>query len=162
MKPEDQDAMRRRVRDTVVLLEHKEGSRMVDVREIGTLVRVLGVNPTGVQVAGLVEQLNGMVNEGDVLMPLSYVEQVVTAFMVAQEAALFRDDYHTLLRAFRAFDPDGKGFIMAEQLKAALGTKGEALSEDEANKMLAFAADDDGKIFYEDYAAKMAKDGRSI
>eukprot|EP00955_Chlamydomonas_euryale_P049089 354173-Chlamydomonas_euryale.AAC.8 len=71
--------------------------------------------------------------------------------MVAQEAALFRDDYHTLLRAFRAFDPDGKGFIMAEQLKAALGTKGEALSEDEANKMLAFAADDDGKIFCESW-----------
>ncbi len=26
----------------------------------------------------------------------------------------YRDDYHTLLRAFRAFDPEGKGYIEVE------------------------------------------------
>ena len=64
-----------------------------------------------------------------------------------------------ILRAFRAFDTDGKGYVMAEVLKSAL-MRGDAMTEDELFKMFGTAADESGKIYYEDYAARLANDGR--
>ncbi|KAG1665615.1 hypothetical protein FOA52_011446 [Chlamydomonas sp. UWO 241] len=135
---------------------------MLELKEVGTLVRYLGVNPTGAQIAALVEQLNALVGEGEVLLPSQHVEAVVANFMATQQASLFRDDYHTLIRAFRAFDPEGKGYVMGDQLKSALGSKGEMMTEDELTKMLGFGTDEEGKLYYEDYSAKLANDGRSI
>lgn len=145
------ESIKKKVREAVVLFEHKEGSKTVDQKDIGTLVRYLGVNPTNAQVAMIVEQLNALNADAEPssLMPLEHVETIVSNFMVQQQAALFRDDYHTLIRAFRAFDTEGKGYIMAEQLKNALTAKGETFSEDEVNKMLGYAADDSGRIFCE-------------
>ena len=50
---------------------------------------------------------------------------------------LIRDDYHKLLRAFRAFDPEGKNFLEAETLKGIVMGHGEAFSSQEASNMLA-------------------------
>lgn len=36
------DAARKRVLEAVMLFEHKEGSRLVDIKDVGTLVRSLG------------------------------------------------------------------------------------------------------------------------
>lgn len=51
------EATKKRVREAVTLFEHKEGSKSVDIKEIPTLVRYLGVNPTGVQLTQLTDQL---------------------------------------------------------------------------------------------------------
>jgi len=51
------EATKKRVRDAVVLFEHKEGSKSVDIKEIPSLVRYLGVNPTGVQLTLITDQL---------------------------------------------------------------------------------------------------------
>ena len=51
------------VRDSVSLLEQKDGSKLVDMADIGTLVRSLGVNPTGVQINIIMDQLAAL-NEG--------------------------------------------------------------------------------------------------
>lgn len=163
MKGDQLDGIKKRVREAVVLFEHKEGSKLVDLKDIGTLVRSLGVNPTVAQVSVLTEQLSTLSGDSDTtLIPMEHIETIVSNFLVQQEAALFRDDYHTLIRAFRAFDAEGKGYIVADQLKLALTSKGEAMSEDEVNRLLAYAADDNGRIFYEDYAQRLANDGRSI
>ena len=79
--------------------------------------------------------------------------------MVSQEDALIRDDYHMIIRAFKAFDTEGKGYVMAETMKNAL-MRGDALTDDELLKMFGSAADESGKIYYEDYAARLANDGR--
>ena len=73
---------------------------------------------------------------------------VVTGFMLQQEASVMRDDLFTLIRAFRAFDPDGKGYIDADQLKMIMTSRGENFTEDEANSMLLYAADENGRIYY--------------
>lgn len=44
-----------RTRDVLISFEHKEGSRMVDIKDLATVVRALGVNPTPSHVAHLVE-----------------------------------------------------------------------------------------------------------
>jgi hypothetical protein len=51
------EATKKRVRDAVTLFEHKEGSKTVDIKEIPSLVRYLGVNPTGVQLTHCLDQL---------------------------------------------------------------------------------------------------------
>lgn len=66
-----------------------------------------------------------------------------------------------IIRAFKAFDTEGKGYVLAETMKNALMRGGDALSDDELFKMFGVAADENGKIYYEDFAAKLANDGRS-
>ena len=76
-----------------------------------------------------------------------------------QQATLVRDDYHKLMRAFRAFDKEGKGFIELDALKLVLQTRGEAFSNDELNTFQAGLGTIGGRVYYEDYAHKLASSG---
>jgi len=160
--PEPIEAVRKHVREAVILFEHKEGSRQVDIKEIPTLVRSLGVNPTVMQTNLILDQIASMSTSDSTLIPLENIEIIVANFLIQQDAALFRDDYHILIRAFRAFDPEGKGYVLAEQIRAALQSKGEPLTDDELSRMVGFAADENGRIYYEDYSQKLTEDGRSM
>lgn len=66
------------------------------------------------------------------------------------------------MRAFRAFDPEGKGYIDGDYLKNLLMTRGDSFRPKEAQEMLVAAAVDEatGHIYYEDFAALLANDGR--
>jgi Ca2+-binding EF-hand superfamily protein len=66
------------------------------------------------------------------------------------------------MRAFRAFDPEGKGYIDGEYLKNMLMTRGDAFRPKEAQEMLAAVEEEaSGHIYYEDFAALLANDGRA-
>lgn len=95
---ERRDAIQLRVREIVQLLEHKEGSKMVDVKDMGTLVRCLGVNPSGAQIGSIVEQLNATAGEGEVLMPMQNIEEAVTQFMVRLSGCSIFCTLHCVLR----------------------------------------------------------------
>ena len=43
------EALKKQICEKVILFEHKEGSKLVDLKEIPTLVRSLGYNPSGTQ-----------------------------------------------------------------------------------------------------------------
>ena len=128
-----------------MLFEHKEGSKLVDTKDVGTLVRSLGVNPSMAQVTTVLDQLSALTS--DSLLAAEYVENVVANFLVQQDTALFRDDYHTLIRAFRAFDAEGKGYLDQDQFRTLMGSKGEQLTDEELNRMISSSADENGKIF---------------
>jgi hypothetical protein len=67
------------VRDAVALLEQKDDSRLVDMADIATLVRSLGVNPTGTQINIMMDQLAAL-NEGiDRASNLIPMEHIVCA-----------------------------------------------------------------------------------
>ncbi len=109
------------------------------------------------QVGAILEGLTALQAEGDdrlsTLMPLEYIENVVSAYLLNHEGELARDDYHLLIRAFRVFDPEGKGYVLAEQMRSILSARGEEpLTEDELNKMIGRSADENGKIFCECHA----------
>ena len=63
--------------------------------------------------------------------------QVITTYALDMKNELIRDDYHKLLRAFRAFDPEGKNFLEAETLRGIVMSCGEAFSSQDAGNMLA-------------------------
>jgi len=55
------EATKKNVRDAVVLFEHKEGSKLVDMKDVGALVRSLGVNPSGVQLNLILDQVRSRI-----------------------------------------------------------------------------------------------------
>ena len=66
-------------------------------------------------------------------------------------------------RAFKAFDPDDKGFIDPDYLKDVLTSRGDAFREEEVKELMSAAIDSKtGNIFYEDFAEVLAADGRVI
>ena len=83
MDTQDLDALKKQIRETTILLEHKEGSRLIDLKEIPTLVRILGVNPTLAQANMIIDQLTTL-NADSTLMPMEHVENVVSSFLTTQ------------------------------------------------------------------------------
>ena len=82
--------------------------------------------------------------------------------MVEQKEHLMRDDYQRLLRAFRALDAEGNGYLEMDILREIMSSQGEPLNEEDISSMMAVACDSDGRIHYEDYAHLLATDGRKI
>ncbi|XP_063954890.1 calmodulin-A-like [Lytechinus pictus] len=61
-------------------------------------------------------------------------------------------DQEELKKAFQLFDKDGNGYISAAELKLAMTTLGEPLTDDEVAEMIANAdIDQDGKINYGEF-----------
>lgn len=153
---------KKRAREAFVVFEHREGSKLVDIKEIPSIIGSLGYNPTPVLLQEMQQQLLGQLPDDHSYIPLESFEDVAAKFIVEHEEAVVRDNYHTLLRAFRAFDPDRQGYIETDRFKEIICSKGDSFSQEECNSMIAFAADDLGRICYEEYAFKLATDGRSI
>ena len=153
---------KKRFRDVAVIFEHREGSRLVDPKEIPTIVRALGFNPSNEQLQILQERIAAVLSEDTSLVPLESIEGTVLAFLVEQKGAMVRDSYFSILKSFQALDPSDRGFIEAEQLREALSSCTDGLSTEEANSMITTAADNQGRIFYAEYAYKLATDGRDI
>lgn len=61
--------------------------------------------------------------------------------------------------AFRVFDPEDKGFIRSEDLRRILTTRGDMMSEEEADEMIREAdADGDGEVKYEEFTKVIFQD----
>lgn len=154
---------KKRVREAFIVFETKEGSRLANTKDIPTIVRSLGVNPTTAQVQVLLDQIAAAVPpEQSSTVTLEHCEGTIASWLLDTKDTLIRDDYHVLMRAFRALDPDNRGYINAEQLKAVLTTCDDALSTEEMNSMISTAADDQGRVLYQEYALKLAVDGKAI
>ena len=57
--------MKKLVYEKALMFEHKEGSRHIDIKEIKTLVRALGVNPSNATCNMLIDNLANMSAESD-------------------------------------------------------------------------------------------------
>eukprot|EP00882_Tetradesmus_deserticola_P018936 GHRQ01020359.1.p1 GENE.GHRQ01020359.1~~GHRQ01020359.1.p1 ORF type:complete len:180 (-),score=47.90 GHRQ01020359.1:289-828(-) len=173
-KAEQLAEAKKRVREAFIIFEHKAGSKLIDAKELPTIVRSLGVNPTTAQVQTLQQRIAASPAAADGSAPaaaastppaflaLEHCEGLIAAWLLESKDALQRDDYHTLLRAFKALDPDNTGYIEADKLEQLLGSCEDALSREELNNMLSVSADDQGRVLYQEYAIRLATDGRPI
>ena len=67
---------------------------------------------------------------------------------------------HSIIAAFREFDPKGKGVISSKKLKKIMTGMGEKLSDREIDEMIREADfDGDGKVCYEEFATMMSHKG---
>uniref|UniRef100_A0A7S1IF65 EF-hand domain-containing protein n=1 Tax=Eutreptiella gymnastica TaxID=73025 RepID=A0A7S1IF65_9EUGL len=141
------------IKDTFSIFE-RDKSGTCDVREVGTIVRSLGMNPTEAQIVQMLEEIEEPTPTG--YIQYEKLEALMMKILVSGEyngACMARDGEEAILQAFEVLDPEGKGHIDAEVMKELMTGYGEKLSAEEVNEFLNAASDPEtGYIRYEDYA----------
>jgi calmodulin len=67
-----------------------------------------------------------------------------------------RDNEEDLMNVFRVFDKDGNGFITAEELKQAMASLDEDVTDEDIHEMIREAdANGDGNVNYEEFIKMM-------
>ncbi|KAI8833611.1 Dynein regulatory complex protein 8 [Chytriomyces hyalinus] len=125
-----------------------------DAREIGTVIRSLGINPSE-------ENLRIWVKEMEEEEPTGYIHYNkffrVCASMIFSTSAAIRNDEEEIYRAFQALDSERKGFLEPEVLRRYMLTEGEPFSGEEMEEMLAACTDPtDNRVYYEDFVTLLA------
>lgn len=125
------------------MLFDKNGDGFITTKELGTIVRSIGYNPTEAEVSEMIKSVdgskNGMLSFNDFL---SLVSKVVNT----------GDSEAEIREAFKVFDKDRNGTISASELKRVMTMFGEKLSEEEVEQMINEAdVDHDGQINYEEF-----------
>ncbi|CAG9323448.1 unnamed protein product [Blepharisma stoltei] len=126
----------------------KDGNGQITTRELGTVMRSIGQNPTEGELQDIINEVDHNGN-GTVDFP-----EFVT--LMAKRMVPSADPMEEIMEAFRAFDRDGSGFITADELKQAMATLGERLTDVEIEEMIKEAdADGSGHISYEEFVKMM-------
>eukprot|EP00736_Rhodelphis_marinus_P001243 Rmarinus@m.16562 len=155
----EEDALHQRVKAAFDLFDRQKKG-VCDVREVGTIVRSLGINPTEAKLRELINEIvddepTGFVQFEKFESMMVPVLKQVQQGNPAQE--FVRHSEGVILQAFRLFDPEETGFIDAEQLKDLLMSKGEQFFQEEVDEMMRDAMDHvTGKVAYEDFAEKLS------
>merc|ERR1719408_570429 len=126
----------------------RDNKGVCDVREIGTIVRHLGICPTEIE-------LRDMITEVEEEEPTGYIrferfERMMSRILMENQYP--RDSEEKLLRAFRTLDTENKGYVEAEKIRTLLTTHGERFTQEEIDDFLNYAVDSEsGLLHYEDY-----------
>ncbi|XP_037505745.1 calmodulin-beta [Rhipicephalus sanguineus] len=125
----------------------KDGNGAISTKELGTMMRALGQNPTEAELKDMIAEVdsdgNGTVDFTEFL-----------AMMTKKTRTADTED--EIREAFRVFDRDGNGFITAAELRHVMTTLGEKLTDEEVDAMIREAdTDGDGQINYEEFVALM-------
>lgn len=125
----------------------KNKDKSISVDEMGKALRAMGFNMTHKQIKTAIKQIdankNGKVEFGE-----------FRNFMLRQykEQDGDEDQQKQIRQAFKVFDRDGNGYIDKKELRRALKSLGEPLSESELSMMMSDAdINGDGKIDYEEF-----------
>merc|ERR1712094_129683 len=127
----------------------EDNNNITDVREVGTIMRSLGVNPTEKELHGMLAQMEE--DEPTGFVKYEKFEPVVVKAIEDNEIPT--DGEEDIIRAFRALDTENKGYLPTEELRDMMTKNEEHFSADEIGEMLAFAVDPDtGNCNFTEYA----------
>lgn len=120
---------------------------VISTRELGTVLRQLGQNPTEAEILEMIKDLDKDKNSS-----ISF-DEFVTLMSDKMRGVETEQEVRD---AFRVFDVNGNGFISADELRHVATNLGEKLTEEEANEMIRSAkVDGDGLINYNDFINMM-------
>merc|ERR1711963_1133545 len=125
----------------------KDGDGTITTKELGTVMRSLGQNPTEAELQDMIQEVDADGN-GTIDFP---------EFLVMMSKKMKETDSEDELReAFKTFDKDGNGFISAAELRHVMTNLGEKLTDDEVDEMIREAdMDGDGQVNYEEFVRMM-------
>jgi len=131
-------------------------------KEVATMVRALGFNPTHEQVEKLAA--NARYKELHTTTKLHFAydnfEQREFEYLFFETSAFKRHPKEKILEALLKL-AKGQKEMDAEELKKIMRTRGIPFTEEEAVKMLRVARDrDTGKVYVEEYAKLLTQDGQ--
>ncbi|OAV98550.1 hypothetical protein PTTG_01815 [Puccinia triticina 1-1 BBBD Race 1] len=125
----------------------KDGDGTITTKELGTVMRSLGQNPTEAELGDMINEVDADGN-GTIDFP-----EFLT--MMARKMK-DTDSEEEIREAFKVFDKDGNGFISAAELRHVMTNLGEKLSDQEVEEMIREAdVDGDGAINYEEFVRMM-------
>ena len=121
----------------------KDKDGTITSRELGTVMRSLGQNPTEAELRDMVKEVdadgNGTIDFSEFLTMMARKLKDV-------------DTEDELKEAFKVFDKDGNGFISAAELRHVMTNLGEKLTDEEVDEMIKEAdIDSDGQVNYEEF-----------
>ena len=125
----------------------KDGDGTITTKELGTVMRSLGQNPTEAELQDMINEVdadgNGSIefNEFKTLMHKKIIES---------------DTEEDFREAFKVFDEDGDQLISVEELTRVITCLGEKLTSEEIEEMIdEFDIDGDKHINYEEFVRMM-------
>ncbi|XP_072510318.1 calmodulin [Notamacropus eugenii] len=121
----------------------KDSDGSITTKELGTVMRSLGQNPTEAELKNMIGEIdtdgNGTIDFPEFLS------------MMARKMK-DTDSEEEIREAFRVFDKDGNGFVSAAELRHVMTKLGEKLTDEEVDEMIREAdVDGDGQVNYEEF-----------
>ncbi|KAG1725881.1 uncharacterized protein EDB91DRAFT_1086957 [Suillus paluster] len=121
----------------------KDGDGTITTKELGTVMRSLGQNPTEAELQDMINEVDADGN-GTIDFP-----EFLT--MMARKMR-DTDSEDEIKEAFKVFDKDGNGYINAAELRHVMTNLGEKLTDGEVDEMIREAdVDGDGQINYDEF-----------
>ena len=125
----------------------KNGDGSITTKELGTVMRSLGQNPSDEEVRQMIEEVDEDKSE-----TIDFKEFLGLMARKMKET----DAEDELLEAFKVFDRDGNGKISAHELRYVMLSSGEDLTEQDIQEMVMEAdIDGDGFIDYQEFVKIM-------
>ncbi|CAH2224281.1 calmodulin [Pelobates cultripes] len=125
----------------------KDGDGAITTKELGTVMRSLGQNPTEAELQATISEID-CDGSGTIDFP---------EFLTLMARKMKDTDTEEEIReAFRVFDKEGNGFISAAELRHVMTNLGEKLTDEEVDEMIREAdTDGDGQVNYEELVQMM-------
>ena len=125
----------------------KNGDGKITTKELGTVMRSLGSNPTEAELQDLISGVDTD-RSGTIDFP-----EFLTVI-----AGTMNDSYNEkeIREAFRAIDRDGNGFISVAELRHTMTKLDEKICDEEVDEIIKEAdLDNDGQVNYEEFLTLM-------
>ncbi len=125
----------------------KDGDGTITTKELGTVMRSLGQNPTEAELQDMINEVDADGNG-----TIDFPEFLNLMARKMQDT----DSEEELKEAFKVFDKDGNGFISAAELRHVMTNLGEKLTDEEVDEMIREAdVDGDGQVNYDEFVKMM-------
>ena len=125
----------------------KDCGGTIITKELGTVMRSIGINPTEAELEDMISEVNADANGTiDFHQFLSLVASKITGY----------DGEVDIFDIFKVFDKDGSGLIKASEVRHIMMNSGERLTHEEVDEMINEAGiDGDGNVNYEEFIKMM-------
>ncbi|VDD95596.1 unnamed protein product [Enterobius vermicularis] len=141
----------------------KDGDGTITTKELGTVMRSLGQNPTEAELQDMINEVdadgNGTIDFPEFLTMMARKMKDTDSEEEIREAfrnILFCTQIINSPNLSKVFDKDGNGFISAAELRHVMTNLGEKLTDEEVDEMIREAdIDGDGQVNYEEFVTMM-------
>lgn len=126
----------------------KDNDGFITIKELATVMRSLGHNPTETELLDLIQQYD---RDGSGTIDFAEFFELMTKKMKDVELE------EELIETFKVLDRDGNGLLSGHELKAVLGVVGIVLTDAEIDDLIKQAdIDCDGVINYQEFVKMMS------